>query len=57
MVQVSGCDVELLVVFVASLACAFWAFATSEERPNDSVDVWGGEHSGSPYRLGEPRNG
>jgi hypothetical protein len=56
MVQVSGCDVELPVVFLASLACALWAFAASEERPNDSVDVWGGEHSGSPYRLGEPRN-
>ena len=35
MAQASGCDVELLVAFVASLAFVLWAFATPEERPND----------------------
>jgi hypothetical protein len=48
MAQASGCDVELLAVFVASLAFVLWAFATPEERPDDRVDTLGGEHSGSP---------
>jgi len=45
MAQVSGCDVELLAVFVASLAYALWALAAPKERPNDHL---GDEHSGSP---------
>ena len=46
MAQVSGCEIELLTVFVGSLALALWALAQPADRPGDEGDMRGGERNG-----------
>jgi hypothetical protein len=50
MAQVSGCDVELLAVFVASLAFALWALARPTDRPSDLADTRGGDSGSTSFR-------